>query len=96
MGPISELIIRDYLMDIGKPTCHMKSDRFNALSYEWWATYEVLKDVIKNPDVSATKIISNFTNKMYCYKQLNPECEEIFEAGIRVGEDLLDIFRAMQ
>lgn len=96
MEPISELIIRDYLLDKGRPSHHMKSDRFDALSYECWATYEILKMVIKNPDIPATSIISEFTNKMYCYKYLKSDCKDIFEAGIRVGEDLLDIFEAMQ
>lgn len=95
MNTIAELIIRDYLLDRTRPSKNMKPERFNSLSYERWATYEVLKEIIKNPNIPAIITISRFTEKMRRFKDMNPNNKAIFEAGLRVGEDLQDIFNAM-
>lgn len=89
-------VIYDYLVDLEKPTRpQYGKSRFELLSYSRWAADELICRIIDNGASHPIVILEDFVCEMWRYSQTGKENAYIFEIAQGVGEDILDVFRAM-
>lgn len=90
-------VIYDYLVDLEKPArpCY-KIGRFELLSYSRWAADELICRIIDNSASHPIIILEDFVCEMWKYSQTGRANSYIFEIAQSVGEDILDVYRAME
>lgn len=91
------LVIYDYIADIDKPVRPRYGvGRFEQVSYARWAADEIIWRIVDNQSTHPIIILEDFVCEMWRYSQIRNPHYYIFMIALQVGEDILDIYRAME
>lgn len=90
------LAIKDYAMDRFKPERIWPRTRFEFACYSEWAVNEILDLIQDRGAYHPIDVIEEFIEKMDRYSRMNPKSHVTFSIARDIGEDILDMFRAME